>query len=605
MGKMRRGVQWVGLSAVVTLTSVAVLAQPHPHETPPTDPWMPRPTIVPAGVAPHCEPWVRGPYVSIQVNVDAEGCNILGDAANEPSMAIDLTNPSRVVIGWRQFDTIDSNFRQAGWGYSHDAGATWTFPGVLETGVFRSDPVLAADADGNIHYLSLRVEGGSYWCNLWQSTDGGMSWQEPIFAYGGDKSWFTVDTTAGPGRGNLYQQWGPWASCCGDKIFTRSIDAGASFEVPSLLPAQPGAGTLAVGPDGELYISGHGGSVLKSLNAWDQQAYPAFADLGEPDLGGTYQGSYVGPNPVGLLGQTWIACDHSGGTSRGYVYLLNSVVPNLGGDPMDVMFVRSVSGGARWSSPVRVNDDVAHPDAWQWFGTMSVAPNGRIDVFWNDTRASLVANWSELYYSASVDAGRTWTPGVPVGRAFDSWIGWPRQNKIGDYYHSISDDAGVSLAYAATYNGEQDVYFLRILADCNINSLPDVDEIAADAALDANGNRILDECEPDTDADGLLDDDDADIDADGVANAADFCPLGPPGVRVRTDGSPFGDFVLDCHIDLADYRWVSDLFCLPSSGPGITPPNRGCRNGFDFDADSDNDLHDVAIFQRLFGQTGD
>lgn len=73
---------------------------------------------------------VVGPYVSIQVNVDAVGRNILGDAANEPSIAVNPTNPENLVIGWRQFDAVLSNFRQAGWAFSLDAGQTWTFPGV-------------------------------------------------------------------------------------------------------------------------------------------------------------------------------------------------------------------------------------------------------------------------------------------------------------------------------------------------------------------------------------------------------------------------------------------------------------------------------------------
>src|SRR5258708_68430 len=66
---------------------------------------------------------------SYQVNVDAAGQNIPGDAANEPSLCLDPTNPNRIAIGWRQFDSTNSNFRQAGWGYSTNAGVSWTFGG--------------------------------------------------------------------------------------------------------------------------------------------------------------------------------------------------------------------------------------------------------------------------------------------------------------------------------------------------------------------------------------------------------------------------------------------------------------------------------------------
>ncbi len=60
-----------------------------------------------------------------------------------------------MAIGWRQFNTVTSNFRQAGYGYTTNGGQTWTFPGVIEPGVFRSDPVLDSDVDGNFYYNSL------------------------------------------------------------------------------------------------------------------------------------------------------------------------------------------------------------------------------------------------------------------------------------------------------------------------------------------------------------------------------------------------------------------------------------------------------------------
>ena len=96
-------------------------------------------------------------FFMTQVNVNEDGENILGDAANEPSIAIDPTDPDRMMIGWRQFDNVSSSFRQAGYGYSLDGGLTWTFPGSIDAGVFRSDPVLDADVDGNFFYNSLTL----------------------------------------------------------------------------------------------------------------------------------------------------------------------------------------------------------------------------------------------------------------------------------------------------------------------------------------------------------------------------------------------------------------------------------------------------------------
>jgi hypothetical protein len=118
----------------------------------------------------------RGAFTSVQVNVDSLGQNIVGDAANETSIAVDPNDPSRMVVGWRQFDSVSSNFRQAGWAYSHDGGATWTFPGSIDAGVFRSDPVVGVDATGVFYYYSLREPGGNFVNDMYRSTDGGVTW---------------------------------------------------------------------------------------------------------------------------------------------------------------------------------------------------------------------------------------------------------------------------------------------------------------------------------------------------------------------------------------------------------------------------------------------
>ena len=111
-----------------------------------------------------------GVFTSYQANVDGNGNNILGDAANEPSIAVDPTDPNKMSIGWRQFDSIMSDFREAGWGYTADGGVTWTFPGVLQNGLFRSDPVLHFNEVGNFFYLSLRSDGFSFFCDdVWAS----------------------------------------------------------------------------------------------------------------------------------------------------------------------------------------------------------------------------------------------------------------------------------------------------------------------------------------------------------------------------------------------------------------------------------------------------
>ncbi len=393
------------------------------------------------------------PFTSVQANVDANGNNMVGDAANEPSIAVDPTNRQRMVIGWREFETIHSNFREAGWAYTANGGRTWHFPGVIQPGHFRSDPCLDVDALGNFYYDSLTIEVG-YACSVFISTNGGVSWDSGHNAWGGDKEWMVVDRTGGVGHGNIYSFWS--SDFLPD--FTRSTNDGQSFETPTGIPEDPMGGTMAVGPDGELYVAGTGITVAKSTNAKFAGQTPTWT-VHHVNLGG-YFGYEDGPNPGGLLGQANVGVDVSNNATRANVYVLESI--GSASSILDVKFSRSTDGGQTWSPAVRVNDDTNYSANWHWFGTMSVAPNGRIDAVWFDTRNHSGTYLSELFYSYSEDAGQSWAPNVQVSIAFDPHVGWPQQDKIGDYMGMVSFNAGAHVAYPATFNGEQDVYYVYI-----------------------------------------------------------------------------------------------------------------------------------------------
>jgi len=60
--------------------------------------------------------------------------------------------------------------------------------------------------------------------------------------------------------------------------------------------------------------------------------------------------------------------------------MLASVQPTGATSGTDVMFVRSTDGGRSFSAPHRINDDPINHSKWHWFGTFSVAPNGRLDA---------------------------------------------------------------------------------------------------------------------------------------------------------------------------------------------------------------------------------
>ncbi len=404
-------------------------------------------------------------FFMTQVNVNEDGENIIGDAGNEPSIAVDPTNPNRMIIGWRQFDNISSNFRQAGIGYTEDGGETWTFPEVIDGGVFRSDPVLDADSEGNIYYNSLTSNFGDYTCDVFKIPAEGFEWDDGTDAQGGDKQWMVIDRTGGIGDGNIYSFWTSYWSICYPGFFTRSTNEGNSYEDCVMIDGDPNWGTMAVGTEGELYIVGEGWGeeiiVAKSTSAMEPELPVNFESYSEVDLDGEL-GIYPSVNPAGLMGQADIDVDVSGGPGHGNVYVVASVNRSSNTDPGDVMFARSTDGGQTWEDPIRINDDEFEMDH-QWFATMSVAPNGRIDIVWLDTRNSPGNSVeSQLFYAYSLDQGENWSANFELSEMFDPHVGWPNQDKMGDYFDMRSDDESAHLAWAATFNGEQDVYYGRI-----------------------------------------------------------------------------------------------------------------------------------------------
>lgn len=496
-----------------------------------------------------------GAYVSHQVNVDVDGLNIPADQGNEPTIAVNPLDPGNIVIGWRRFEPF-STVKQAGYGYSFDGGISWgTDVLPVVAGTERTDPVLDVDSAGNFYYQSM-AHGATNASSVFRSDDGGLTWSEPVHQFTGDKNWLAIDKTGGDSNGNIYSTWRTSGSAGSDpnylpKYFIRSADGGLSYREPDQALPIPafGFGRIAIGPAGEVYLSGIDETVLsvnsiglirgghyflKSVNAKDPASSPTFTAR-KVDMGGNVIGLYAPatPNPLGALGDLQIASDQSNGN----IYMLTHAQAYAwqpGDDPLDVYFVRSSDGGETWSHPLRVNDDAPGANAFQWFPMLGVAPNARIDAVWYDTRNGN-GGISQLYYAYSWDGGLSWSGNHAVTPAFNTHLptllvnGEARQgSKMGDYTQLVSDADGAHIAYTATYNGEQDVYYLRVFPDCNNNGVSDVADIQQRRNGDTNNNHQPDTCENITvigDVDGDKDVDRLDI---NLVNAAKNQPASGP-----------------------------------------------------------------------------
>ncbi len=392
-------------------------------------------------------------------------------------MAISPTDPNAIVIGWRLFPDISSNHRVAGFSYSHDGGITFTAGGSLTpppgwpADTAQTDPVMGADSNGTFFYWSepFRPDSAEW---VYPSFDNGVTWQTPTpvqSPINGDKDWMVIDNTGTIGDGHIYGGWNDFS--LGGQCFTRSIDGGASFS-PTVRIADSG-GTqwmlhFAVGPDGELYAAWRNYSqdaifITKSNDAKDPAVTPTFDAFGpggqnglDIKLDNSNDPGFLDINPDGFH-QIYIGVDQSNGPHRGWVYCIKA---DNRRDESDIYFARSSDGGLSWKNNIRINDDTA--GTIQWMPTMSIAPDGRIDAVWYDTRNDPNGNTphSEMFYSFSIDGGSTWAVNRRISESFDTTIGFPNQNKIGDYIDCRSDLQKMNFIYSATYNGGQDVWFM-------------------------------------------------------------------------------------------------------------------------------------------------
>jgi hypothetical protein len=153
-----------------------------------------------------------------------------------------------------------------GWARSGDGGATWThgyLPGITTNngGTFgqASDASVAFDSRHNVWLISsLGISGSSVVVLTSRSTDGGVTWGNPVTTATGanDKNWIVCDNTStSPHFGNCYTEYD--ITSAGDSLRMRtSTNGGASWGgalAPSGSPTGLG-GQPVVLPNGDVLV---------------------------------------------------------------------------------------------------------------------------------------------------------------------------------------------------------------------------------------------------------------------------------------------------------------------------------------------------------------
>lgn len=353
-------------------------------------------------------PWQRdSAYLNIKINNDATT-----EVQNEEQIVMNPNDTTNLVAVWRDFRV---GYRQVAYAYSFDGGLTWGQDLFVEPEyIWDSDPGITVDTAGNFYAVILSFNSTSEPNGLfvYKSTDGGVTWSDPVTVINGvpgvfeDKELIACDRSGGPYTDNLYVAWTRFYST--QILMCRSTDEGNSFVGPVTISDMNGVQwpVPCVGPNSEVYV------------AWVQYSPGAIRFDCSTDGGETFGTDITIQNVSFVSGYIYgdimvfsfpaIDVDITGGPYNGNIYVAYMDYAS-GNTDTDIYFTCSTDGGNSWSQKIRINDDPLNNGCDQFHPWLFVAPDGNIIVVFLDRRLDSGNLLMDLYMTTSTDGGNSWS----------------------------------------------------------------------------------------------------------------------------------------------------------------------------------------------------
>ena len=372
----------------------------------------------------------------------------LAEINSESSIAVDPRNPRFVIAAANDNGGGSGRQRQFA---SADGGRTWTRSELpLTPGQFRqADPSVTFDSRGTAWAatLGLSPDGGSV-VEVHRSDDHGVTWRFVRTVSTGttnDREMIWADNDRGsPHFGNLYIAWDVIANTPVHGIrFSRSTDGGKTWSPPRVLSEDIALGVhLVTGPKGELYVgwpdvASHQLRVRTSLDGGKQFSRIQVIDR-------TRAAFHVFVPPICRRGAAiylTLGVDRSKGPRRGTLYA--TWMDRVGGfaDPgcnaklpitTQVFISASSNAGRTWSPRRAVSPSKGSDQFNPWMDVDST--DGVVHVAFQDDRGDPARAKTNLFYTASGDGGATFAAVTRVSRApTDETVATADGNQYGDY----------------------------------------------------------------------------------------------------------------------------------------------------------------------------
>ncbi len=541
------------------------------------------------------------PTVGANVNVTTNTSN-----QNEPMVAINPTDHNKLVCG---FNDERTGVFKAGWSWSDDGGTTWTFGGTFSLpGYSRgADPVVAFDNTGTAYFAGLAynyqsaypyVADGSIF--LAKSSDGGHTFTvagfPKIVAAGSgtsnylDKPWLFVN----PANNHIYLAWVKRVNVFGAGgtesmtiWFTRSTDGGVTFDPPQQISTfSPATGTdRSHGPQitavsgSHVYVSWH---TLEAAVSPNPPTFPWRIWIAESTDGGvTFGTNYLVATTVWGYPNRFISMDADPSTGRIYITYADSLVASP--RDYDVFVTTSTSAAGPWTS-TKVSDDPAAGN-WQFWPSLDVAPNGRVDVIWYDQRDDPVSSKDGVYYTASTDGGATWETNTKV-TDLPSGFSWPNVF-FGDYLTIASVNDKAQAVWADNRLGNPEIYTATLTMPV-VGPQPPIASFTESAHTALVGTTINFDASGSSDPDGTIVLYEWDFDGDGTYDEAG--PAQPNMYASHVYSSP-GTFTVTLRVTdddgLTDTATDTKTITSVPTGPTIESSDSGGAKKDTFDIPED------------------